>query len=89
MGFYSCAILYLGILSSLGTSYLSNYALSKIDASRMSVFSNFAKLITILAGVIFLKEEFHLYHITGSIIIIIGVVGTNYLSARGKSNEKI
>ncbi|UAL54761.1 MULTISPECIES: DMT family transporter [Metabacillus] len=83
------AILYLGILSSLGTSYLSNYALSKIDASKMSVFSNFATLITILAGVIFLKEEFHLYHIVGSIIIIIGVVGTNYFGARGKSNEKI
>lgn len=31
------AILYLGILSSLVTSYLSNYALSKIDASKMSV----------------------------------------------------
>ncbi len=83
------AILYLGILSSLVTSYLSNYALSKIDASKMSVFSNFATLITILAGVIFLKEEFHLYHLLGSMIIIIGVVCTNYFGVRGKSNEKV
>lgn len=76
------AILYLGLLSSLGTSYLSNYALSKLEASKMSVFSNFATLITILAGVLFLQEVFHLYHFIGGIIIIIGVIGTNYFRQR-------
>ncbi len=83
------AILYLGILSSLVTSYLSNYALSKIEASKMSVFSNFATLITIVAGVIFLQETFHLYHLLGAIAIIIGVVGTNLLGNGRKRNEKI
>jgi drug/metabolite transporter (DMT)-like permease len=83
------AILYLGIFSSLITSYLSNYALSKIEASQMSVFSNFATLITIVAGVIFLQEDFHLYHLIGAIVIIIGVVGTNYFGARSTHNEKI
>ncbi|MEH7373093.1 DMT family transporter, partial [Priestia megaterium] len=82
------AIAYLGLLSSLVTSYLSNYALSKIEASKMSVFSNFATLITILAGVIFLKEQFHLYHLVGSIIIITGVIGTNYFGTKGKHSEK-
>lgn len=72
------AILYLGILSSLGTSYLSNYALSKLEASKMSVFSNFATLITILAGILFLQETFHVYHLIGGIAIVIGVIGTNY-----------
>lgn len=76
------AILYLGILSSLGTSYLSNYALSKLEASKMSVFSNFATLITILAGVLFLQEDFHLYHLIGGIMIIIGVIGTNYFGRK-------
>ncbi|QWI72923.1 DMT family transporter (plasmid) [Bacillus mycoides] len=83
------AILYLGILSSLVTSLLSNYALSKIEASKMSVFSNFATLITIVAGVIFLKEEFHLYHLIGAIVIIIGVVSTNYFGGRTRHNEKV
>ncbi|MEI2405808.1 DMT family transporter [Niallia taxi] len=87
-GDFVLAILYLGILSSLGSSYLSNYALSKIAASKMSVFSNVATLITILAGVIFLKEEFHLYHLAGAIMIVIGVVGTNYFGERGKVKEK-
>ncbi|ETT86621.1 DMT family transporter [Viridibacillus sp. FSL R5-0477] len=72
------AIVYLGILSSLITSFLSNYALSKMAASKMSVFSNVATLITILAGVLFLQEEFHYYHLVGALVIIIGVIGTNY-----------
>jgi len=79
------SILYLGILSSLITSYLSNYALSKIEASKMSVFSNFATLITIIAGVLFLKEAFHLFHLAGAIVIIAGVIGTNYA---GRSKPK-
>lgn len=82
------AILYLGILSSLGTSYLSNFALSKIEAAQMSVFSNVATLITIIAGVLFLQEAFHFYHLIGGIMIIIGVVGTNFVGAKSKRNEK-
>ncbi|RAS75298.1 DMT family transporter [Priestia endophytica] len=82
------AILYLGILSSLVTSYLSNFALSKIEAAKMSVFSNVATLITIVAGVLFLQETFHFYHLIGGIIIIIGVVGTNFVGVRGRINKK-
>ncbi|MCY9002375.1 EamA family transporter [Peribacillus frigoritolerans] len=44
----------------------------------MSVFSNVATLITIVAGVLFLQEAFHLYHLIGGIMIIIGVVGENF-----------
>lgn len=72
------AILYLGILSSLVTSLLTNYILSKIEASRMSVFSNLGTVITILAGAVYLNEKIHYYHIVGSILIIGGVVGANY-----------
>lgn len=81
------AILYLGILSSLLTSFLSNYALSKIEAYKMSVFSNFATLLTIMAGVLFLQEAFHLYHLIGAIFIIIGVVGTNFVDVRNRNHK--
>lgn len=76
------SIFYLGVLSSLCTSFLSNYALSKIEASRMSVFSNLATLITIIAGVIFLNEELKFYHIIGATVILAGVIGTNYFSKK-------
>lgn len=72
------AILYLGILSSLGTSYLSNYSLSILPASQVSVFGNLATLITILAGIIFLHESFHYYHAIGTCLIVIGIIGANY-----------
>lgn len=76
------AIIYLGVLSSLVTSLLTNYILSKIEASKMSVFSNLGTVISILAGVIFLKEEIFYYHIIGSILIVGGVIGTNFLDKR-------
>lgn len=76
------AILYLGILSSLCTSFLSNYALSIIEASKMSVFSNLATLITIIAGVIFLNETLQYYHLIGAVVILAGVIGVNYFDKK-------
>ena len=73
------AIIYLGVLSFLVTSLSINYILSKIEASKMSVFSNLGTVVSIVAGVIFLKEEIFYYHIIGSIFIIGGVIGTNFL----------
>lgn len=71
------SIIYLGVLSSLGTALLSNYALSVMKASQMSVFSNLATLMTIAAGVLFLNEQLRYYHIIGAIMIIGGVIGTH------------
>lgn len=82
------AILYLGLLSSLGTSYLSNYALSILEASKMSVFSNLATLITIFAGVLFLHESFQTYHLIGGVMIVMGVIGTNYFGMKRVEKNK-
>ena len=71
------AILYLGILSTLGTSMLTNFALSRLKASKMIVFSNLGTVISIVAGVMFLNESLFSYHIIGSIMIVGGVLGTN------------
>lgn len=78
------SILFLGILSSLCTSFLSNYALSKIDASKVSVFGNLSTLITMLTGSVFLNEILTYYHVIGAILVILGVIGTNYFSKLNK-----
>lgn len=78
------SILYLGVLSTLGTSLLTNFALSKLEASKMIVFSNLGTVISIAAGVMFLKEEIFFYHIIGSLLIIGGVLGTNFLGNKPK-----
>jgi drug/metabolite transporter (DMT)-like permease len=71
------SVLYLGVLSTLITSLLTNYILSKIEASKMSVFSNLGTVISILAGAVFLNEQLFYYHIVGSILIVGGVLGAN------------
>ena len=72
------SILYLGILSSVVAYFLANYTLSKIEASRSAVFANISTIVSIVAGVVVLHESFQVYHIIGSIMILVGVWGTNY-----------
>lgn len=82
------AVIYLGALSTALTSYLSNYTLGKIESYKMSVFTNFATVISILAGVIFLNENIYYYHIIGSALIIAGVIGSNYFGRRDEEMEE-
>lgn len=86
---FIAAFVYLGVLSSLVTSLLTNYALSKIDASRMCVFTNLSTVISIIAGVVFLKEDLFYYHIIGSLMIIGGVIGTNCFCKRNNNSCSI
>lgn len=69
---------YLGILSSIVAYFLVNFTLSKLEATKSSVVSNLATIVSIIAGVLFFHETFELYHLAGSIMIIAGVWGTNY-----------
>lgn len=70
------SVVYLGVLSSLVTVLTTSYALSKIEASKLSVFANLSTVVSIAAGALFLHEEITLYPIIGSLMIIIGVLGT-------------
>ncbi|MBE7121728.1 DMT family transporter [Bacillus cereus] len=87
-GTFLISILYLGLLSSLLTALLLNYSLSYIEAAKISVFSNLSTLITIIAGVVFLQEQIAYYHIIGTILIVLGVVGTNFLGKKGIEIKK-
>ena len=82
------SILYLGVLSSLVTSFLTNFSLSKMEASRMSVFNNLSTLVTIAGGVLFLQEQLAYYHFIGAVMIIAGVVGTNFLGAKSAGAKR-
>lgn len=79
---YIMALLYLGVLSSLGTTLLSSYALSRLKATQMSVFSNISTIVSMIAGTIILHEQLLLYHVIGAVLIIGGVLGTNWNGRR-------
>lgn len=81
-GSFLVSVLYLGILSSLVTSLMANFALSRMEASRMSVFSNLSTVVSIMAGALVLGEEVRLYHVAGSLLILAGVMGTNLFRAK-------
>ncbi|MGW8958464.1 DMT family transporter [Paenibacillus sp. NPDC055715] len=85
---YWLALAYLGILSTLITSLLSSYALKRIEASKMSVIGNLSTLISMIAGAYILKEQLAYYHIVGAVIIIVGVLGTNFGGRRNFEPRK-
>ncbi len=76
------SILYLGVMSSFLTSFLTNNALTVIPASQVSIFNNLSPVIAVFAGVIFLSETLYTYHIIGGIMVVVGVIGVNVLKKK-------
>jgi len=74
------AVLFLGIAGMLGTSMLTAFALKYIVPTKAIVFSNMSTAITMFLGAVFLSEPLHWYHILGAVVIVVGVVGTNWAS---------
>ncbi len=78
-GEFLWSILYLGVLSSFLTSFLTNTALAVIPASRASIFNNLSPVITVFAGVIVLGETLRGYHLIGGLMVLLGIIGVNVL----------
>ncbi|MGO4371526.1 DMT family transporter [Paenibacillus sp. MCAF20] len=80
-------ILFLGSVQ-LATALMGSYILSRIEASKMGVFLNLSTIVSIAAGALVLGETIAWYHLVGSLLIIVGVIGTN-LPARQRGTRKI
>ena len=71
------AVLYLGILSSIGAFVLYNYMISKLSVARTAPFTNLVTLVSVLAGVLFRGEPISWKVGIGVALILFGVWGTN------------
>ena len=71
------AILYLSVISSLLAFLLYNYSTSKISVVQSSSFSNIITVVTVMAGVVFLKESFSLIEYFICLSIVLSVWGVN------------
>ncbi len=69
-------MIYLSLMGSIIAFFLTNYSLSKLQAHVSSIFANVATIVSIFAGIIILKEDFYIYHLVGSMMIIVGIYGT-------------
>jgi drug/metabolite transporter (DMT)-like permease len=75
---YTLGILYLSLFASLGSTFVSNYAIQDLSPPQFSVFSNLSTLISIIAGALILHESLSPAHYLGSAFILAGVIGTNF-----------
>lgn len=66
--------LYLGVVVTLGGYGLYNFALTKIDASKVSIFINLIPVFTLILAFFMLNERLSMVEITASIIILSGVL---------------
>lgn len=70
---YLWIIFYLGVLSTMGTSYLTNYGIKKLTASQVAIFTNLSPITGVLAGVIIMNDPWRTYHVIGGILVFIGI----------------
>lgn len=71
------AILYQGIGCSVFAFFLSNVAIANIGTNRTASFVGLSTVVSILAGVILLKEQFTVPQIIGTVLIVGGVYLSN------------
>ena len=86
-GDFWVSILFLAGLSSVGAFLMLNYAITHLDVARASIFANITTVITILAGVLILHENFGVYQVIGSAIIIAAAYGVNAKRGYGAPSE--
>lgn len=74
--------LYLGILSAIVAYVLINYAISQLPVSRATIFSSFTTIISVLAGIIIMKDPFTWVSGVAFVLILFGVYGVNQFARK-------
>jgi len=72
---YVVSLLFQGTLSSVGAYFFQNYAMTYLPVSRVAPFANLTTVVSLFAGVLFLREPFGLVMIPASLMILGGVWG--------------
>ncbi len=87
------AVLYLTVFATVVAFMLYNYALSKVSASRASVFINGIPVVTAISAWIILNERLTILQISGGTLVLSAVFLTNlprgmiYCRKRNQTNE--
>lgn len=71
------AILYLSVASSIVAFMLYNYSTSVISPVRSASFSNLITVVSVLAGLIILRESMSVPQLICCVLIVVGVFGVN------------
>lgn len=66
-------VLYLAVISSVGAFLLQNFAITYLDVATAIVFENIIPIVSVVAGIVFLKEPFSAMQLAGIVLILLGV----------------
>ncbi|MCJ8327276.1 MAG: DMT family transporter [Campylobacterales bacterium] len=78
-------ILYLGVVVTLGGYGLYNYAITKLDASKVAVYVNLIPIFTLMLAYLILNEKMTESQLIASVLILIGVIISQMKYKRIKS----
>ena len=86
-GGFLIALLYLGVLSSVGAFLMIHYANTYLSLSRATVFSNVITVVSVFAGVVLLREPFDGIMLAAALLIIGGIAGVQRFSKDKEQGE--
>lgn len=81
------SVLYLGIASSVFAFFLLNYANTYLPVTRTIVFVNVTTLVTVVGGVLILREPLTLTSCLSAILIVLGVWGVQRFADRSSKES--
>lgn len=81
---FTVAVLYLSVLSSVAAFLLYNYSTTVISVLQSASFSNIITVVTVIAGIVILKEKFGFWEYLLCILIVLGVWGVNVFIPEAK-----
>ena len=70
-------LIYLALFPSIGSYYCWAGAVAIIGANRAGIFLSLIPFFSTIMAIIFFKEQFHFFHLIGSILIILGLFLSN------------
>ena len=76
-GQFIAAVLYLGGVASVGAYMLVNYSLARLTVARSTIFSSMGTILSVLSGVVLMKDPFTLTSLIAFVLIMLGVWGVN------------
>lgn len=76
------SILYLGGLASCGAYMLANYSLSRLTVARSTIFGNFGTVVSVLAGVAIMGDDFTWISAVAFALIMGGIWIVNRFAAK-------
>ena len=71
------AVLYQGVGCSIFAFFMQNVALSKIGVNRTASFIGVSTVVSILSGILILRESFSIVQVVGAAVIIAGIYVAN------------